>query len=651
MKLPSKSNVLSSAVVLGLAAVLVTLAVLQYRWSGEVSDAASARMKASLQASMTSFRQELFREFSRLCLALQVNPDAAARARWNQYTQQYQSWSRTTAHPGLVAGIFLLEDAAGEHAHLLRLNTSTNQFEATEWPSNFERLPERLTAVSPSFAAMSARFSPPETARAGGSAHAGGTHEGARGVRRSRAAQAVEPIRRRPFGSLWAVEQNVPALLHVVIPSAPARGRDARAPRRVDWIIVQLDRKVLDENFHELAERYFAGSEGLEYNIAVLGGPERRRVVYSTDSEFAKNATAGADATMEFFGGPPGPGGPVRGMLLAVERDRETGAVERARADTGFTPRFEPVHYSPADKDWLLAVKHRKGSLDSVVAGMRRRSLTLSFGILLVLAATMAMVIIASQRAHRLAKLQMDFVTGVSHELRTPLAVISSAADNIADGVVDGKQQVMRYGAMIKKQARQLSQLVEQIMLFAATRQNGVQYDLRPLAVSDVVGAALNNTAELIHGAGFTVEQNIEPGLPPVMGELSALAQCLQNLITNAVKYGGQDRWIGIRARTSEKDPQEIVISIDDHGIGIDPADRQRIFEPFYRTQAVKSAQIHGSGLGLPLARSIAEAMGGDLSVSSEVGRGSSFTLHLPAAPRPAPAPEETVATSSMQQA
>jgi signal transduction histidine kinase len=76
---------------------------------------------------------------------------------------------------------------------------------------------------------------------------------------------------------------------------------------------------------------------------------------------------------------------------------------------------------------------------------------------------------------------------------------------------------------------------------------------------------------------------------------------------------------------------EEVRISVEDHGIGIDASELQQIFEPFYRSPVVKAAQIHGTGLGLPLAKSIAEAMGGRISVVSKVGVGSRFTLHLPA--------------------
>jgi signal transduction histidine kinase len=247
------------------------------------------------------------------------------------------------------------------------------------------------------------------------------------------------------------------------------------------------------------------------------------------------------------------------------------------------------------------------------------------------------LLITTSHRAQRLAKLQMDFVTAVSHELRTPLTVISSAADNIAHGVVEGKQQLTQYGSVIERQAKQLFGLVEQILLFARTREGHLRYELRPLHVPEIIEAALANTAGLVEAAEFSVEREIQPNLPPVRGDFTALSQCLQNLITNALKYGGEQRWIGIRAGAGENGAagRGIQISISDRGIGISSEDLPHIFEPFYRSPSAAAAQIHGTGLGLPLAKSIAEAMNGELTVSSAPGRGSTFTLHLPCAEQP----------------
>jgi signal transduction histidine kinase len=233
----------------------------------------------------------------------------------------------------------------------------------------------------------------------------------------------------------------------------------------------------------------------------------------------------------------------------------------------------------------------------------------------------------------QLAKMQMDFVASVSHELRTPLAVLCSAADNIADGVVREKEQLAKYSTVIRNQSRQINGLVNEVILFTSTQNGKGRYILRPLEVAEIVESAVGSTVELIQKAGFELEQHVEPALPRVMGDPTALSQCLQNLLTNALKYGDPGRWICVNAGLAElrdRRHREIRISVRDRGMGISRADLPHIFEPFYRCPAAVECQIHGTGLGLPIAKSLAEAMGGRLSVDTETGSGSIFTLHLP---------------------
>src|SRR5262249_39945386 len=230
---------------------------------------------------------------------------------------------------------------------------------------------------------------------------------------------------------------------------------------------------------------------------------------------------------------------------------------------------------SPLD-GWQLVVNNRQGSLEAAVEALRRRNLAMSFGVVLVLGATMGIIIFATRRAQALARLQMDFVAGVSHELRTPLTVISSAADNIADGVVESKDQMAHYGMVLRGQARQLKELVEQILLFAATRANRQPHSLRASQVKAALALSLENTAELIRGAGFNVECDISRDLPDVFIDVQAMARCLQNLIVNAVKYSGEARWIGIEANHAE-DGSGVTMSVRDHGIGISAADVKQI--------------------------------------------------------------------------
>ena len=229
-----------------------------------------------------------------------------------------------------------------------------------------------------------------------------------------------------------------------------------------------------------------------------------------------------------------------------------------------------------------------------------------------------------------LAKLQMDFVASVSHELRTPITAILSAGENVRDGLVDGREGLVEQASIIVNQADQLADLVDQVLRFAATTRGKPRYTLRPLQVSKIFECALRNTAGLLQKSGFIVEQQIQQALPYVVGDLSAVSQCLRNLIENAVRYSDKDRWIGLSAKIEESARgKEVQISVQDHGRGISSSELPLIFEPFYRSPWVVAAQIHGSGLGLSIAKGNAEALRGRLSVISEVGVGSTFTLHL----------------------
>jgi two-component system phosphate regulon sensor histidine kinase PhoR len=239
----------------------------------------------------------------------------------------------------------------------------------------------------------------------------------------------------------------------------------------------------------------------------------------------------------------------------------------------------------------------------------------------------------AGIRAQKFTKLQMDFVASVSHELRTPLTAIFSAAENIKDGVIRDKSDLAEYGSMVMGQSRQLMEHVDRILLFASIRSGKDRYNIRPLQISEILQRVRKNLASLIIQESCIIEEAVTPGLPCVLGDVFAVCGCLENLITNAIKYSGIDRRIRISTcLQSTENGQEVAISVQDRGMGIHSSELKHIFEPFYRSPEATLSQIHGTGLGLSVCKHLAEAMGGRLSVKSEVGAGSVFTLHLLAA-------------------
>jgi signal transduction histidine kinase len=302
----------------------------------------------------------------------------------------------------------------------------------------------------------------------------------------------------------------------------------------------------------------------------------------------------------------------------------------------GGVPAFERVRQDLNEVKTLYAEDASRREAD--LAASAERSSYKLVGILIFTFLLSSAAVWAIQRSRmlsrmQLAELQMEFVASVSHELRTPLAVIRSAADNLADGVIRDHQAMRKYGGILQHQSRSMSELVDQILLFASTEDRSNRYVVAPVPVEKIIDAAVADTETVVRGAGFTLDLEVDPGLPHVMGDLGGISQCLQNLIGNAVKYGGDDRKVTLRAVSSNGNhgaPGELRIVVADRGIGIDSSEIGYIFDPFYRSPRVQAAQIHGTGLGLSLAKRIAESMGGRLTVVSQLSAGSTFTLHLP---------------------
>jgi signal transduction histidine kinase len=281
---------------------------------------------------------------------------------------------------------------------------------------------------------------------------------------------------------------------------------------------------------------------------------------------------------------------------------------------------------------WKLILNHEAGSLDQAVSDLLLKNLLISFGILLLLAISMLIMIVATRRAQRLAQQKMEFVAAISHELRTPLAVICSAGENLADGVVPDLPRARQYGKVIHNEGRRLAEMVDQALEFAGAQSGRKTVAPRPIHVRDLLDRATAACRPHLRDSGFVIEERIDQGLPMVLADAAEIARVLQNLIDNAIKYGGDQHWIGIQALEQPGGHGEVSITVRDSGMGIPPADLPHIFEPFYRAHEVVAAQIHGSGLGLSVVRQIVEAHGGRITVQSQPGKGSAFTLYLPCA-------------------
>ena len=612
----------SLAFVAALLALLALLATLQYRWLNQVSEGVHERMRSNVHAGAQRFAEDFDREIARAYVNFQMDEGTLRERNWNDYSMRYRRWLSTALHPQLVKDLFLVKaDERGEFG-LWRFDRTTDRFNAAEWTAELESLRGRLER-QPQDVLTHVDF----------------------------------PAENIPV----PVDDKIPAIIIPVTPTltlnvlqrkieqevvaAPQKfERRLAPPPFAVCVVVELDLDYIKrELIPTLGKRYFASGDGaLDYDLAIVSRETPEKIIYESTSQTVSGASH-PDATADLFSVKFGlingflfENGPLTKPFSAPEGLPRVVAVA---APPPNRPQEEPppsiTWSNNAGAAWQLVLRHRSGSLNEAVASVHRRNLFVNFGILLLLAGSVVMITIYTQRAQRLARQQLEFVAGVSHELRTPVAAVCIASENLADGVVKEHAQVKQYGVMLRNQGRQLSEMIEQVLEFAGTGSLRKAYQLRPVAAEELVEKALAVCHEQAQAKNFDIERDVEPDLPLVMADESAINRALQNLISNAMKYSGESRRIVVRARRIEsKRKSEFEITIKDQGLGIEPEDLPHIFEPFRRGRPAIEAQIHGNGLGLSLVKRIMKAHGGRVSVRSKPGQGSAFTLHLPVAAR-----------------
>lgn len=606
----AKTSAIRSWAFIALLTVLCAiLAILQYRWIGEISVAEGDRLKAGLENSLRNLSRDFNSDISSTVAALMPGGDEEVDAR-DAYTAQYDEWLSSTRHAALFQRLgYFTRDG---QLHLL--DRDKRQYRPAPWPG----------AWVPARDATLARELNPTGGPGGGGP---GGRNGPLGLAGGEGLLLIVPRFQLPEPP----PPDGPALRLPNGPGGPGGGR----PLRSDWWIAELDADYLRERWLPQLLEHHLGRGQYQAELVSRHDPDTVLLSVDASSRIGKTADAsiglfeltpdavfgrlfrgrrGGGGPRGFFGrGPGGPGGP--GGLGGLGGPSPEGPPMRGR--------------------WTLAVRHRAGSLDTIIQQARWRNLGVSVAVLGLVVATAGALIRYSRRAEKLAQLQMDFVAGISHELRTPLTVIRMAAFNLKGRIAQNPAQVEKYGTLIAGESERLQAIVEQVLRFASIESGKASTQENPVDTNDLIAHTLESCRSVIEHARVEVEQNVAPALPVVLGDNIALQHALQNLITNAVKYGTESsNWIGLSAQVIEHEAKQFVeIRVADRGPGIPAEEQQQLFDPFFRGRRAMQDQIHGTGLGLNLVKKIVEAHHGTVRVTSAPGKGTEFAIRIPVAP------------------
>jgi two-component system, OmpR family, sensor histidine kinase SenX3 len=232
----------------------------------------------------------------------------------------------------------------------------------------------------------------------------------------------------------------------------------------------------------------------------------------------------------------------------------------------------------------------------------------------------------------RVEEMRRDFVANTSHELKTPVGAVTLLAEAV-HSAADDPEQVRHFADRLLAEANRLSQLTSRIMNLSRLQSADELTEPRDVSVDEIVTSAVESQAVAAQAAGITVVRAGDRGLW-VRGDVQVLAEAISNLVANAIAYSPPGAKVGVGIREADG---AVDISVTDHGIGIPEGEQQRIFERFYRADQARSRRTGGTGLGLSIVKHAVQRHGGEVTLWSRPGRGSTFTVRLPTVPAPGP--------------
>jgi signal transduction histidine kinase len=296
----------------------------------------------------------------------------------------------------------------------------------------------------------------------------------------------------------------------------------------------------------------------------------------------------------------------------------------------------------PALPGWHLALSFtHPGAFDTAARTLNSAYLWTGLFVLAAMAVLTVLAVRLVRRQTALARLKNDLAATVSHELKTPLASMRVLVDTLLDAERLDEPTVREYLRLIAGENERLTRLIQNFLTFSRMEKQKHTFQFAHLPARQIVDAAVNAVRERLTAPGCRFELLVADPLPAVRADPDALVTALINLLDNACKFSGDHPHIILRAYA---DNGRVLVSVHDHGVGIPPNETNRIFQPFHQAEQRLSRQGSGCGLGLSIVQFILRAHQGTVSVVSQPGAGSTFTLSLPAAPAAAALTREAVA-------
>jgi two-component system phosphate regulon sensor histidine kinase PhoR len=244
---------------------------------------------------------------------------------------------------------------------------------------------------------------------------------------------------------------------------------------------------------------------------------------------------------------------------------------------------------------------------------------------------TVVVVLDDMTELRHLENVRQDFFANISHDLKTPLAAIKAFAETLIDGAAEDPETRTKFLKRIEQQTEKLHTLVQDMLMLARVESKDPGFVMQYVDGREVVRSSVETFRPDSEIKGLRLRVHLGTTPCPLFVDPEGLQIILRNLVDNAVKYTPPGGAINVTIR---REGEEAALVVADEGIGIPPQDLHRVFERFYRVDKARSRQLGGTGLGLSIVKHLAQTFGGTVGVTSQLGRGSAFTVRLPLATR-----------------